>query len=296
MTGFEKAKEIANNIKAETAVRQESKVAMAQAGASELAAIKANPELSSFYTENVSVGADNLSGQVPVLKVYAAGKSNYTLGDGTKPKDGYFFYSPTKKEYKSLDTHILSISKGFQAPGMPDKNGKTELKFNQLVGGVFVDDGEYLPFIIYLTGSKLSNMWKFGKEAAVYKAQGIPMFCLSVNLNTVEAQNNFGYSWLINFDIVKDSEGNPTLSHDLAELTFLKETVTMLEDMMKSIINAKAGEQVQELKDEQVVSVIGEEEQKQAVHGEVDVDLDKPEGNPDPLPFETDENPDDPEL
>jgi len=241
---MDKFKEAGEKLKADTAQKESNAVAAKAAGASELAAIKADPILNDLYKENASVGGDNLSGQVPALKIYSAGRSDSLLANGEKPTDGAFYYVPTKDQFKELEVHILTISRGFRALGMPDSKGNRELKFNQLMGGIFVDNGEYRPFVMYVTGSKLSNMWNFGKEAAVYKSQSIPMFCLSVNLTTKEVKNDYGYSWVINFEIVKDADGGPALVHDREEFNFLKENTLMLEEMIKSIIAAKEGEQV----------------------------------------------------
>jgi hypothetical protein len=213
----------------------------------ELAAIQADPEMAKMYAESAGVGSENLGGVLPQLKVYSAGRSKYTLANGDKPTDGYFFYTPTKEQFKELEVHILTVSKGFQAPGMPDKNGNTELKFNQVVGGVIVDKGEYKPFLMYFTGTKLANLWAFGKEAHEFTQRQIPLFALTVVLKTKSITTSFGESWVVDINIVRDGEGRPTLVHDKDEFRFLREKVDTLSQSIGQIIQAKAGsEQIEE--------------------------------------------------
>jgi hypothetical protein len=97
--------------------------------------------------------------------------------------------------------------------------------FNQLLGGIIVDDGEYKPFIMYFTGLKLSYLWEFGKEAKKYthaKPIPVPMFAMKVKLATEEVKTDFGKSWVINFAIEKDEETDfPVLVMDEGKFQFL---------------------------------------------------------------------------
>lgn len=271
MEASKKFQEAGQKLKADLTENEEKKVAVQEAGQNELASIKANPVMAKLYAENTNVGADNLAGQLPALKVHTAGKSQNELANGEEPKNGSFYYAPTKSAFGELEVHILTISKGFYAPGMPDKNGNTTLKFNQIMGGVFLDGGEYCPFIMYFTGSKLKKMWDFGAEASKYKAMGIPMFTLLVKMTTEKQTNDYGYSWIINFEIVKSEEGTPTLIHDPLQFNFLKENVEVVKEMIDSIVLAKESDRLREA--EPVIK--GEE-------GE----LPPPGENPDDLPFD----------
>lgn len=205
-------------------------------GTNELDAIKADPELSRMYRESAELGAENLANSLPLLKVHQVGKSTKNeLSTGGQPDDGYFFYGPTGQQFESIETHILTISKGFKAL---DNNG--EEKFNQIMGGVIISDGDYKPFVMFMTGKKLANMWEFGKEARQFTKKGIPLFALTVNLTTASVPNKYGKSWLINFEIVKAEDGTPTLIHDLQEFNYLKDKVEVLKDTIASVIDAKA--------------------------------------------------------
>lgn len=235
---------------------------------SELVAIQNDPVLSKMYADSATVGAENLSGGLPLLKVHAVGKSNNELANGGEPEDGSFYYGPTKEQFKEIEVHILTVSRGFKAEGMPDKNGKTEPKFNQLVGGVIVDTFGYKPFIMYFLGKKLPNLWAFGKDAKKYTRAGIPMFALLVKMTTEKVPNSFGKSWLVDFEIVKFKDGNPTLVHDIEEFNYLKENVETIKDSIESIIEAK---DITEAESEPTVSVIDSRQYDPSIQTEDEV-------------------------
>lgn len=243
MSGLDKAREIADKLRKEAEVEKAQKEVAIQDAKTQLAAIQSDPVLAQMYADNAKVGAENLGGELPVLKVHAVGKSSTNeLADGSEPEDGYFFYKPTQEQFKEVDCHILSISRGFKALGMPDSRGKRRTVFHQIMGGVIVNGGEYKPFIIYLTGLKLGPMWDFGKEAAKYtraKPFGIPMFALTVKLTTKKEVNTYGKSWVINFDIQKNEDGSVKLVSDPGEFQFYKDGVEDVERTIALIISKK---------------------------------------------------------
>lgn len=213
----------------------------------ELEMLRSNSDLALMYQENSKVGSENLGGETPQLKVHATGRSNNELADGSEPMDGYFFYKPTAEQFKSVDIHVLTISKGFRAPAIEE--GKPDV-FNQIMGGVIIDNGEYKPFIMYFTGLKLSNLWEFGKLAAKYtraKPIGIPMFALTIRLTTEKKANNYGKSWIVNFEIVKNDNGSPKLVLDETVFKFLKSNVAGIEEMISALIEAKAVNKEEEI-------------------------------------------------
>lgn len=251
MGGLDKARATADKLKAENAEKEERAEVAKEEAKNELAMIQGNAELAAMYNQNANVGAENLSGNAPYLKVHAAGKSTTNfLPDGKKPNDGWFFYKPTQEQFEELEVHILTISRGFRAEGMNEEDGKKKMVFNQVVGGVIKDNGDYKPFIMFLTGTKLSKMWEFGKEASRYtkaKPVSIPMFSLTVKLTTEEVKTKYGVSWVINFDIVKEPNGFPKLILDAGEFQFLKDNVETTEETINALIAAKtAGEEVEE--------------------------------------------------
>jgi hypothetical protein len=240
MSGLDKARETADKIKAETEAEAKAKEEGMEKAKNELATIQRNPALASMYNESARLGADNLGGSLPQLKVHALGRSSSNqLADGSEPNDGYFFYAPTQEQFKEVTCHILTISRGYRAEGFQGKQNV----FHQLLGGVIVNDGQVKPFTMFFTGTRLSKLWEFGKEAGKYthaKPVSIPMFALTVKLTTESVKNDFGKSWVINFEIVKDQDGNPELILDPKFFNLLKDNVGTLEDTIASLLDAKA--------------------------------------------------------
>lgn len=240
MGGYDKAKAQADKIKAETVAEEEKKAENMQIVKSSLSALQENNDLAKMYQANAKAGADNLAGELPILKVHSVGKSSKNeLVDGSEPEDGYFFYKPTQEQFKELSCHILTVSKGFRAAGI---EGDKEI-FNQMVGGVFIDEtGDFKPFVMYLTGLKLSYMWEFGKEASRYtraKPVGIPMFALTVRLWTEKIVNSFGKSWIIHFSIERNEDTSPKLVLDPGRFQFLADNVGLIEDTISQVIQSK---------------------------------------------------------
>ena len=247
MKAQDKAREVAKKIGKGS--KDKEKKAMAEVKDS-LAQLRQNPELAKLYKDNAEVGAKNLGGELPLLKVHKTGKSTTNeLADGSQPNDGWFFYKPTMEQFESITCHILTISRGFRADGLNKKD-----VYHQLMGGVILDGKSNIkPFITYLTGLKLSSMWDFGKEARKYtKARPvpIPMFSLKVKLTTEEVKSNYGKSWIIKFEIVKDKEGNPVLITDPGLFQFLLDHVEQVEDTIASVIEAKSSEEKAEAREE----------------------------------------------
>ena len=244
--GIDKARETAGKLRNEVEEKVDKETKTMDTIKNHLQSIAENKDLAEMYNNNSQVGAENLSGSSPTLSVFAAGKSQTRLADGTKPNDGYFYYKPTQEQFENLEVHILSISRGFYAKGMTQADGTTPMVFNQLVSGMFISEDEKLtPFIMYLTGKKLQPMWDFGKEANKYihsKPFGIPMFALRLKLTTSEEKNNFGMSWVIKFEIMKNEDGSPILINDPEKFTFLKNAVESGQQVVENIIKAKAGE------------------------------------------------------
>lgn len=202
-------------------------------------AILNNAEMRKMYQDNAKVGAQNISTGAPYLTIFSAGKSKSLLANGERPTDGYFFYKPTKTQYKELDVHILTISRGFKADGANDKKDV----FNQIVGGVMVIDNTLTPFVMFLNGLKLQPMWDFGKLASQYtknKQLPIPMFALSVKLTTRIVTHKNGESWVADFTIQKDAQGNPKIIGDASVFTQIKSFVETAEEAIEELVATKA--------------------------------------------------------
>ena len=245
--GIDKLREQVEQIRGNDAAKKET---AAMEVAKTLESVRNNEKLAALYRENVNVGTEDLGGQSPLLKVHTTNKSTANqLADGTEPNNGWFFYKPTGEQFKEVVCHILTISKGFRAK---DMNGND--KWNQLLAGVIEHQVEgkvdYKPFVMYVTGTKLSKMWEFGKEAKQYthaKPVGIPMFALSVKLTTEIVKSDFGNNWVVNFEILKNEDGTPVLVTDEGVFVYLRDSVASVQDTIASIIDAKATEEQQEV-------------------------------------------------
>ncbi len=218
---------------------------MAKDQKSEIATVEGNTELMGMYQKSAKMGAENLGGKSPLLKIHTTGKSTKnTLADGTRPNDGWFFYPPTGDQWETVLVHILAIGKGFRTDGVDRPN-----QFNQLMAGIICQDKKTLPFVMYMTGKKLRPMWDFGEEAAKYtraKPFAIPMFALTVKLSAKSEPNARGESWVPQFEIQKDETGKPILITDAGEFAFYRDSVENAEDMIAAIIDAKSTEEPEE--------------------------------------------------
>lgn len=264
MGAKDKLRKKAKSLGKETKEAKEKKMAEAK---SALVAMQNNPELAKMYKDNADVGAKNLMGELPLLKIHSVGKSRKNeLADGTEPNDGYFFYKPTREQFEEIECHVLTISKGFRAEGMEDAKGEKRIIFNQILAGAIVDGKSIKPFIVYLTGMKLANMWEFGKEASKYtkaKPVPIPMFALKVKLTTEKsAEHKWGRSWIIKFEIIRDEKGNPIVVTDPGRFQFLRDQVEAIEDTIAKLIEAKSTEEtVEELETRSVGEAAGKAEE-----------------------------------
>lgn len=239
--GQKKWEETRKKFKTGKDLLQEKELAEKEEAENALSLIQKDSELMRMYQENAKVGAENLGGSLPLLKVYSAGKSTAELEDGTDPSDGWFYYSPTKSQFETVDCHVLTISRGFRAKGLEDQKDI----FNQILAGVITNDGKNLPFIMYFSGLKLENLWGFGKEASQWTRRrpiAIPMFALTVRLTTESVKHSYGKSWVVNFEILQDELGMPQLVHDKGEFRFLLDNVRVVEQTVEEIISNKSSE------------------------------------------------------
>jgi hypothetical protein len=241
MTAQEKAREVADGLKAEKVAKEEQEAKAVSEVRSQLAIVEDNSNLAAMYNESANVGAENIGGQsLPILRIHAAGKStNNELEDGTEPLDGSFYYKPTKEDLGSeIDVHILTISRGFKTE--PMEGSDKEYTFNQIVGGIIGNDK---PFVMYFNGTKLQNLWNFGKEAGQYtrrKPVAFPMFSLKVKLTTKKGEKGkYAAPWIVNFKILRDEEQKPLLILDEGEFQYIKDSVAVMEETIANVIAAK---------------------------------------------------------
>lgn len=241
MTAQDKAREVANKLRAEKEEKEAGEEKNVQAAKSQLAAIQDNSNLAAMYNESATVGAENIGGQsLPILRVHAAGKSTTNeLEDGSEPLDGSFYYKPTKEDLgNEIDVHILTISRGFKTE--PLEGSSKPYLWNQIVGGIIDNDK---PFLMYFTGTKLQNLWNFGKEAGQYthrKPVAFPMFSLKVKLSTRKGEKGqYAAPWIVDFKIIRTEDGQPELILDEGEFQYIKDNVKTIEETIAGVIASK---------------------------------------------------------
>lgn len=214
-----------------------------------LETVRKNKALQEMYEKDAELGSENAGGQSPQLKIHATGKStSNVLANGEDPNDGYFFYQPTGEQFKEVECHILSISRGYRVESLnEEKKARGETDYNQLMGGVIVNGGKPRPFIMYMAGSRLQKMWDFAADAAKYKRAkpfAIPLFALRVKLTSEKkiAEYEPGKKtpvWLVNFEIMKDENNEPVVIGDEKAYSYLKSQVDSVKEMFNVIIKAK---------------------------------------------------------
>ncbi len=237
----------ADKLRAENEAEQAAEAQTQEKVESALAArVEANPELLKMYQENAALGSENLAGALPQLKIHTQGKSDKNiLLSGTEPHDGWFFHTSSQTEFETVNIHVLTISRGFRSPSMPDPvTGQTREVFNQLMGGVIITELEEVPFVAYFSGVKLNNLWEFGKSASVFTKGRfkIPLFALTVKGTTERVKHSYGKSWVMKFEVTKDEEGNPIVVEDIETFKKLKDQVLKMEQTINQLIEAKATE------------------------------------------------------
>lgn len=250
---MDKMRSLTNKIKSEIEARPEDGVAplREEEMTSIITSIENNAELVKRYQAASRMGSENLSGDMPILKVHSTGKSNNELADGTEPNNGWFVYKPTKQQFQTIDCHILAISRGYNVPKLGGKQGETT--YQNLLSGLMMVDGESLPFILYLNSKgHRDRMWEFGKKIHQYTHQkpfAIPMFALTVRLSTIQVPYEFtgndgktmkGKAWVVDYEVIKDGNGKPILVGDIKKFDYLEESAAKVIEKMEEIISSKS--------------------------------------------------------
>lgn len=189
-----------------------------------------------IFKKNAQVGSENLSSSMPQLKV-AEANSRDTDVNGKPIPAGNFFYSPTKEYFEEVTVSIMNISRGFYAMA----NSKPpKPKFTQLIGGMMLDTMQ--PFVMFASGTRLSNIWDFGKEIKPFtsnKQSPIPMFAFKVKLSLKRIETANGFNHIVEYEIIRTKEGNPEIIIDEILLNALLKGITQLNTTFDGFINQK---------------------------------------------------------
>lgn len=205
--------------------------------------IEQNQELMQLYQDNALIGGENLAGSMPMLKIHSPGKSiNNILLDGNAPHDGWFYHTKLRKEYEAPLVHILTVSRGFRTEILEKDRmpGGQKDRFNQLVGGVLVD--ELAPFVMWFNGLKWNSLKLFAQEANQFthaKPIPTPIFALTVRLTGRKVKHNKGESPIADFEILRTPSGEPERVLDPGKFVFLRDLVLQLEEAIEVLITNK---------------------------------------------------------
>lgn len=242
MTGEEKLKETAERLKKNT---KNDELAMASAKSAlekTRAMLQANPELMSHMQEDARDESEKLGGSLPFLKLYVTNKSRQLLADGSEPTNGYFYYVPTKEQYKEVHCHILHISRGFRMPGMANESGDAKPKWNHIVSGIMLND-EPKPFWLFISGqARLAKLWEFQKGLRNFVQAGIPSFPLIVKLTSgkgPEPKAGKSQAMVVNFEVEENEDGQPQMVTNNEEYMALRKKVHELEVYVEAYILKK---------------------------------------------------------
>jgi hypothetical protein len=189
-----------------------------------------------FFKNNARVGAENLSSSMPQLKITESNSENEGA-DGQLVPAGKFYYSPTKEDFEKLKVSIMTISRGFWAM---DNSKTPKPKFTQLVGGMILDTLQ--PFVMFVSGTRLQNMWNFGKEIKPFtsnKQSPIPMFAFEVVLGLEKVKTDFGMNHVVSYKLVRNDKNQLVLISDLELLSMIRNSVDKVEGMFESFIEQK---------------------------------------------------------
>ena len=147
-----------------------------------------DPAVLDLFKQNAGVGTEDMGGvgELPILKVTTSMSQDNILANGEPSRVGMFYYKPLKKEYKEVKATLLYIRKA----ELPDFTNKEIKKMTYIVGGLFTtdEDGE-LPFILFVKGFSLQNMWDFQKDLSPIvssKTMPVPMLALKVTIKTTK--------------------------------------------------------------------------------------------------------------
>lgn len=201
--------------------------------------LNVSADLLDFYKENAGLGSENLSGALPQLKINESNSHN-EMGNGQEAPAGTFYYSPTKEMFKTVRASILVISRGFygiqkeEDGSLPKRDdGSIKTDFTQLVGGMILENSQ--PFVMFASGTRLQNMWNFGKEVKPFTRQ-VPMFSFEVELGLEKMKQGKREWHVVTYKVIRSANGQIQLISDRELLAMLKLGVDPMKDMFEGFI------------------------------------------------------------
>lgn len=280
MTGKDKMAAKAAELKGQTQEKDEAERKSALSALEKTRQIiSSNPEMMARMQEDANEEQKDRR-ELPLLKVYIANKSHFTLLDGSEPHNGWFIHTITQQEYPEVYCHILKISRGFRMLGLPDeKTGVAKKQWTHIVAGVMLNDAP-VPFWMLVSGqNRVQRLWAFQDELRKYNKAGIPSFPLTIKLTTEKVEiSKTRQAVVINFAVEMDDEGKPDMVLLPSDYLALREQVHEQEEYIRRFIEKNEVE-----KDQEPEPIMGEEEATAVLPS-----AEKPASdqvNPDEIPF-----------
>jgi hypothetical protein len=213
-----------------------------------------DPAVAKMFQEDAKMGLEdvNLAGTTPQIKLTDK-QSETILMDGRRATVGRYYYTLTKEEAESMDVHILYMRNA----DLPSYT-KKELKLNIVVAGVLVETK--LPFILYVKGLSLRQMWNLQKEINSFVSHPkypIPMYALGIRLKTeVRESRDFGKQTVMSFELIRTESGQPMIETNQEMLKKLRATVESAKEMVNKGVELSLREWNQNHPDENTEKVI----------------------------------------
>lgn len=203
-----------------------------------------DPAVLDLFKQNAGVGTEDMGGvgELPILKLTTSMSQDNILANGDPSRVGMFYYKPLKKEYREVKATILYIRKA----ELPDFTNKEIKKMTYIVGGLFTtdEDGE-LPFILFVKGFSLQNMWDFQKDLSPIvssKTMPVPMLALKVTIKTTKRSHpKFKSVDTIAFVIERDNKGHLVVETDSDRLNSLIGMVAKSKELIDIVMAQSNG-------------------------------------------------------
>lgn len=184
-------------------------------------------DLLDLYRADAAIGTEDAgeSGVYPMVKITAALSKENILFDGSASHIGKLYHTELKQEFDSLKANICYIGR-FMLPDFTTK----EPKLTYVVGAVMADNR---PFVMFVKGYSLQNMWQFlGEVGTLRNRFQIPMYPLSVTISSVERPHEkFKSVNVFKFSIERTKDGIPTLESDFNRASALKELASKFKEV-----------------------------------------------------------------
>lgn len=185
------------------------------------------------FKDDLELGTEDIGdgGALPTLKITTPLSQDNKLENGEDSKVGMIYHTELKQDFEKLKVNITYAGE-YQLPDYVTKKPK----MTYILGGVMVADNS--PFIAYVKGFSLQNMWDFtGEVTAIRNRYQVPMYPLMIDLTTEKRPHDkYKAVDVWSFNIVRQ-DGVPVIETNPERRSFLKNTVEMFREKIRQIVN-----------------------------------------------------------